>query len=145
MFKPAMWHTRQSGWRSSHSHGTSIRFYQSSLYTKVYEMGQKQRYRSNAIYFYRFTVRTVKNSVRTVKNSVRTVPSLLTHLVHHSTLTGSLPRDRYKMKALVITLAMSHCWGCTVAFQYSRFKAISRSYCRTYFRTLKTDIVFIRP
>ena len=53
----------------------------------VYQFGQKQRYRSNAIflplqrYFYRsnaiFTVRTLYFTVRTVKISVRTVKILL--------------------------------------------------------------------
>ena len=43
----------------------------------VYQMGQKQRYRSNAIFFtvraVKFSVRTVFFTVRTAKISVRTL------------------------------------------------------------------------
>ena len=50
----------------------------------VYQMGQKQRYRSNAFFF---TVRTVKFSVRTVFFTVRTVKI--------SVRTLNLPFERY--------------------------------------------------
>ena len=50
----------------------------------VYQMGQKQRYRSNAIFF---TVRTVKFSVRTVLLTVRTVKI--------SVRTQNSPFERY--------------------------------------------------